>query len=97
MDPRESWLSTRGSRGGVAAVWRGVDSIEEVVQIAQTFGREIMDLPICKRYAAIVCLCLLAGAGGDGVLNVVFGAQEGSALDGGTAKANGARAGPQFR
>jgi len=76
MDPRESWLSTRGSRGGVAAVWRGVDSIEEVVQIAQTFGREIMDLPICKRYAAIVCLCLLVGAGGDGVLNVVFGAQK---------------------
>lgn len=55
-----------------------------------------MYLPICKRYAAIACICLLVGAGGDGVLNVVFGARKAPLWTGVSSRPMGRAQGPNF-
>jgi serine protease Do len=35
-----------------------------------------MSLSICKRYAAVALICLFVGAGGNGLLNIAFGARK---------------------
>jgi serine protease Do len=37
-----------------------------------------MSTPICKRYAAVACICLLVAAGGDGMFNAALGARKAS-------------------
>jgi serine protease Do len=68
--------STRSSDMGGSGLERSRGYLGGCPERPLPLGRKIMYASICKRYAAIACMCFLVGAGGDGAFNVAFGARK---------------------